>query len=123
MAMSIPNGLDVAKWLQSLDSVTGASPVLVTIGRSEYPGAIYSTVDGEDRIYLLGSLPASYRRSTHTVYRFRHDGVVWFIGGYFDKDPEGQYKAFHPFGHWFGLHKDSLSVTHGHRIMQAEMRW
>jgi hypothetical protein len=111
----------VSQYLNGLPRTT-AAPVLVKIGRTEYVGAIYSqerdTLEGsrafeagertyvQHGIYLLGDLPASYRRSTRTAYDL--DGNRYYVAGYF---PQDEPNDFHPFGRMFQLFPDEHGVT------------
>lgn len=110
--------MNLCEWLKSLDCFD-VSPVRVTIGKSTYEGAEYRQKrlhkgkpysDSEDWIpietyevhalYLLGELPASYRRSSKTCYVRNGDGRDWFVAGYYDK---ADVNPLQPFGRHFLL--------------------
>ena len=93
----------VAEWLRGCPDTSEVSPVVVTIGKQTYHGAAYRQ-RGQPGIYLAGDLPASYRRSTHTCFRFADDSRDWFVGCYWQgASLRPDQKAFHPFGHSFIL--------------------
>lgn len=119
-----PTATDVAAYLNSLDR-TSAAPVVVRIGRTEYVGATYTqerdtpqgcrAYDAGERtyyqhgLYLVGSLPASYVRSSHTAYRYPNGARRWYVAGWYDHDEPNDY---HPFGRMFQLFPDTHNVTH-----------
>src|SRR5262245_4774780 len=123
---------EVAAWLSGLPKTT-ALPVEVTIGRTTYSGAFYAQtrehipgsrayLQGEreythSALYLLGDVPASYRRG-RVAYVFEDDGVRrWYVAGYFPPRGGGIEKnAFHPFGPMFQLMRDSHGVTDDERV-------
>jgi hypothetical protein len=94
----------VAEWLRGCPDTSEVSPVTVTISKQTYHGAKYRQRGGEARLYLVGDLPASYRRSTHVAYRFADDSREWYIGCYWQGGtvPADQ-ERYHPFGHSFIL--------------------
>ncbi len=98
----------VAQWLEGISDVSEVRPVTLTIGRQVYHGARYIQRDSEG-FYLVGTLPASYLRRKHTVYRFADDPRDWYIGCYWDGRPgqfpltKAQLKKYHPFGVSFNL--------------------
>jgi len=95
----------VAEWLRGCPDTSEVSPVTVTIGKQTYHGARYRQ-RGQESIYLVGDLPASYRHSTHVAYRFADDSREWYVGCYWQgKSPLApvDQKYFHPFGHTFIL--------------------
>ena len=95
----------LAEWLRGCPDTSEVSPVTVTIGKQTHHGAKYRQ-RGQEGIYLVGNLPASYRHSTHVVYRFADDSREWYVGCYwqgkFPLAPVDQ-NYFHPFGHTFIL--------------------
>ena len=97
------NSERVAEWLRGCPDTSEVSPVTVTIGKQTYHGATYRQ-RGQESIYLVGDLPASYRHSTHVAYRFADDLREWYIGCYWQGEtcPADQ-KHYHPFGHTFIL--------------------
>lgn len=115
--------LEVAEWLDTLPA-TFASPHVVRIGRSVYPGAFYlqtrkvlsgcaAYARGERSyvqrgLYLLGNLPASYRRSSMTAYQVEPAGTRYFVAGWYDHDDPNEW---HPFGRMFQLFPDDHTVT------------
>lgn len=106
----------VALWLGSLPQVTETQAARVTIGRETFNGAHYveSLVAPEtarnpgpyksEALYLVGPLPASYRKRSRTVYRFEGDAREWYVAGYADaRAMAPQFAKFHPFGVAFYL--------------------
>ena len=72
----------VAEWLRGCPDTSEVSPVTVTIGKQTYHGAKYRQ-RGEESIYLVGELPASYRHSTHVAIgspMIRGNGTSGAIG-------------------------------------------
>lgn len=108
----------VTSYLRSLDR-TFATPVLVKIGRTVYPGASYAQVrkttapseahasgDGyycQTALYLLGDLPYAYRRRKATVFKVGRTRFVWYVAGWYDQTTPNDY---HPFGRMFQLMLD-----------------
>ncbi len=117
----------VSDWLNAHDR-TSAGPVRVTIGRTTYVGAFYAQTrdispgcrayaDGErtyrqSGYYLLGALPASYRRKRATVYADPADDRPCYVVGWFGQDgdrplavplSDDDARKFHPFGSMFML--------------------
>jgi hypothetical protein len=125
----------VAEWLDSLPD-TRATPVLVTIGRTTYVGAHY--VQNREPIapycqparasdmkpytargyYLLGELPASYKRLKRTAYRV--NAGRYYVAAYWQDDVVTKH---HPFGRMFMLFPDTLGVTDEHEERAMEVRW
>lgn len=113
MASTEETAQDVATWLNGLPR-TAAAPVLVRIGTQEFAGALYTqTRDvlvgsrayaagereyAQRALYLLGGLPASYRRSHRIVYRLGDSR--WYVASWFDRHTPNQ---FNPFGRMFQL--------------------
>jgi hypothetical protein len=99
--------ISVAKWLLGLQHIATAVPVVVQIGKHTFPGARYTEDrDGnvEERLYLIGELPASYRRSHEVCYRTSDSQCDWFIAAWFLKTGENvEYHEAHPFGSHFIL--------------------
>lgn len=90
----------------------------IRIGNATYPALRYSqTVQPPNGArspapytitawYVVGDLPASYRRSGRTVYDC---GGLHYIGGYITADKlTEQNKEFHPVGAWFSLYADCV---------------
>lgn len=81
-------------------------PIAITIKGTRYMGARYTDRHdpGRVRLYLLGDLPACYRRSSRTVFRFPGDEQDWYIAAHINADritPENA--RFHPGGANFML--------------------
>lgn len=119
----------VADYLNGLPR-TQAAPVVVRIGKTKYVGALYTqerdTPEGcrayregqriyyQRALYLVGDLPSSYLRSSHTAYVWSDDRMAegarwysarrWYVAGWYDLDAHSEY---HPFGHMFQLMPDS----------------
>lgn len=94
-------GTDISSWLHSLgyDARPAVSPL--RIGSVSYVGAEYRH-DTVQRLYLLGDLPACYRRSSRVVFRIPHDERDWFVATYSDAAPSHPNRP--PFGPFFILH-------------------
>lgn len=107
---------------------TIAQPVRVTIGRTTYPGAIYSQqrdvtpgcrayADGQrtyysSGLYLLGDAPSSYRHRHARAY-LDSAGARWYVAGYVTDETaaDPRYSDYHPMGAHFMLARDSSDVT------------
>lgn len=114
MALWTPTAqsLAVAQWLRDMTTVTNAKPCSVTIGRTCYSGAHYWQLrehDGkqftQEAYYLLGALPASYKRSTRTCYRFTKYGTRdWYVVCHMPAERiTAEYALYHPHGASFTL--------------------
>lgn len=98
----------VAAYLLGLPNVPEATPVVVKIGNSVLPGARYVDTaahgDSLPRLYLVGDLPASYRkRPNGTCYTFKGGIHEWYVAGYYPPsnataESLARFAAFHPFG-------------------------
>jgi hypothetical protein len=129
----------VAEWLSTLPHVADVHPVSVTIKGKVYHGARYKqTVPiapgcpayarGErahiaEHMYLLGELPAHYRRSTKACYAIEGDDREWYVSSYFQDDVMvhgSKFKLHHPFGNTFML--SPWAVPDGGKIDQYEPR-
>lgn len=91
---------DIVEFLESCDCIN-IEPMWLTIGRSVYPAARYKQprdYGAIKAIYVVGELPASYRRSSHTVFLAGND--KWYLAAYYNQKPNSQ---FHPLGHNFML--------------------
>lgn len=100
--------MHVVDWLKTLDHIEPAGPIGVKIGHSTYHGGAYfeKAREGSHRepiMYLLGNLPASYKRSTHVCYRFPNETHDWYVAGFADAAVASAMPQFHPFGPWFQL--------------------
>lgn len=114
----------VTRWLEALPHIINAKPVTVRIGRETFEGAEYEAVgryessmtgvqSGEHKageeytnryIYLVGTLPASYRSRKATCYNFAGDSRDWYVCCYMDAaNLKPQFVPFHPFGQTFML--------------------
>jgi len=104
-----------------VEHLTGAGctdirPVAVAIGRTRYQGAFYRQIvavapgcraydEGQrshvvEALYLVGPLPAAYRRTRRTVFRLPGDGRDWYVAGYYPVDQPNEY---HPLGRMLQL--------------------
>lgn len=125
----------VANHLKSLPDITKVRPCLVTIGKTIYVGAKYTSIGRyqaemqavtdwrkqvgdqyeSDRLYLLmDKLPPSYSRRPKPVYVI--EGKECYVGGYFDQNEKNDQ---HPFGKVFFLHAWDVS---GEKIDQHESK-
>lgn len=108
---------ELCAWLNGLERRThhDARPVKVLIGRQKYPGAVYTDDVGERVMYLLGALPASYKRLA--LYQMliigeRKDNRLWYVRGYFPgrngdlNDP--RYASYHPFGRMLTIRRSNV---------------
>lgn len=112
-------------WLLSL-GCKHVKPVDVTIRGATYHGASY--VDpkhpgNDERLMLLGELPAPYRRSTRTAFVI--DGADWYIATYWNADHAAKVGRpavddMHPFAAEFMLCK--WEVPDGTTIDRYEPR-
>jgi hypothetical protein len=85
--------MTLQEWLES-HGCYDVSPVVLTIGRTTYEGCRYrKRIEAlqnartrepyvREAIYVLGGLPAAYRRSTKVAFRFTGDDRDWYVGGY-----------------------------------------
>lgn len=111
----------IVKWLNSLQQVSDVQPITVTIKGTRYIGASYrdDIFGGKLRLYLLGRLPACYRRSTRTVFVI--DNADWYIASYMRADRlNAENKRYHPFGEMFMLCR--WQVSDGSAIDRWELR-
>ena len=97
----------IADWLRTLPDVQEASPLTIKIGRTVYPAASYhqwrTAPDGgvyvHEAIYLVGPLPAAYKRSRRVALTLPGEAAEWYVGGYFqESNPQPQHAPYHPFG-------------------------
>ncbi len=114
------SALEVSGYLNTLPR-TSAAPVLVRIGRTEYPGAFYTQerdvtpgcrayAEGKrtyshTMLYLVGDLPAA-SNGRNVAYRFEGSSRRWYLAGWF-QDGRNDY---HPFGRMFQLAPDDGAV-------------
>lgn len=98
----------IAAWLSGHDNVVTESivPVNVKIGKVTYPGAAYiHKITRQERIYLVGDLPAAYIRSSRLAFQFEGDDRDWYVASHaaigVENDPH--YARYHPFGQDFSL--------------------
>ena len=91
-------------------------PVRVRIGRQRYEGAFYRQIqaiapgcrayeEGQrshvvEALYLVGPLPAAYRRSQRVAFRLPGDGRDWYVAGWYPADLPNEY---HPLGRMLTL--------------------
>ena len=99
-----------AEYLRTIPTVSEARPVKVTIGRETFEGAFYRETlahNGEpyttEKLYLVGTFPASYRRRRKTSYCFPGDEREWYVACYSPEVIKPEFAAFHPFGKTFIL--------------------
>lgn len=78
------------------------TPLKVTIKGTTYNAVRYSDA-GRTRYYVLGTLPAHYKRSRRAVYVASNHRQELYIGGYADSDTAENHPKFHKFGAWFDL--------------------
>ena len=97
----------VAKWLLSLQHIAMTTPVRVTIGKHTFPGAKYTEDregSAEERLYLVGELPASFRRSHKVCYRTADSECDWYIAAWFRETGFSiEWRQVHRFGSHFIL--------------------
>lgn len=126
----------LAAYLASLPSIAQIVPGTITIKGTDYecawytqtsqpvPSAPNQSVSHDRRIYCLGKLPACYRRSSHTVFRFPADIRDWYIACYMDTANLHRLKPeqmkYHPFGEMFIL--SAWQVPDGSAIDRYETR-
>lgn len=106
----------LTEWLAAFDHTSDVSEISVTIKGTTYVGARYTQNDSV-RLYLLGALPACYRRSTRTAFVI--DGEDWYIACYMEGGKIAADNAqYHPHGEHFMLCK--WSVPSGDAIDRYE---
>jgi hypothetical protein len=91
-------------WLLSFPHVSDVREITATIKGKTYIGAHYcdSNFNNEPRLYLLGDLPACYRRTTKTAFVI--DGADWYVACYMQSEPiPERFAAYHPCGKHFML--------------------
>ncbi len=114
----ISDAASVANFLATLPTVDPDSivPVLVTIGRKHWSGAMYRRT-GETRLtaYLLGETPSSYRNRKAGAYVAGNvlgsPGTRWYVSSYADAKTARERFEFHPLGTWWQLARDDIGVT------------
>jgi hypothetical protein len=92
----------VAKWLLSFQHIAMTTPVTVKIGKHVFPGAKYTEdreASVEERLYLIGELPASFRRSHKVCYRTVDSERDWYIAAWFRETGFSvEWRQVHRFG-------------------------
>lgn len=111
--IAIPSVLEIVETLRTMPGVSDVEePVgcIVHIGRSEYNAARYvaknkHVTEPDVRLYVCGSVPPSYKRSSR-IYYICND-VAWYVASYVSHNTATNplYKRFHPLGMWFGMHQ------------------
>ena len=108
-------------WLSQFPTVSEIREINVTIKGTTYNGVSYrdSNFGNEPRLYLLGALPACYRRSSRTAFVI--DGVDWYVACYMTAERITlQFAPFHPCGEHFMLCR--WGVPDGSAIDRYELR-
>lgn len=110
----------LTEWLSAMPQVSECRDIVITIRGTRYVGAAYrDSVFGDAlRYYLLGELPACYKRSTKTVFVI--DGADWYIACYVPADRiTADVANYHPCGASFMLCRcpsgDSIDRYNYHR--------
>ena len=97
----------VARWLSSRRHVKAAQPVLVQIGRRNYPAARYTEAHKrtwQDRLYIVGEMPPLQNRLRGVCYRTDHSDDGWHLLTWFRlKRPCLEWEEACPFGSHFIL--------------------
>lgn len=112
------------EWLNQFPQVSNTREIVVTIKGKRYLGAAYrdSVFDNRDRYYLLGELPACYKRSSRTAFVI--DGADWYVACYLPKVQllmlTSEQATYHPFGEYFMLCR--WQVPDGRTIDAYEIR-
>lgn len=114
----------LANWLAAMPHITCVRDIVVTIKGKRYAGAAYH--DAHDagnkmRLYLLGELPACYRRSARTAFVI--DGADWYVACYMQSEEtmrDPRYSSHHPHGKHFILCR--WAVPDGSAIDRYEPR-
>jgi hypothetical protein len=107
---------DLVKYLQGCSGITKVQAVHIAIGRRKivtYEGAMYQDERWGRRIYVIGDLPPSYKRSSNVVYKYGigPSDTPWFIAGFYNCESLQRKKItvtpeiakMHPFGDHFTL--------------------
>ena len=92
------------EYFSNLPGITCLGAVNVKIGKSNWSGVKYHDANWEgDRLYLLGDLPNTYKRSSNTGYKNGDD--VWYVACYYAsrEDHPASVKEFQSFGNNFIL--------------------
>lgn len=110
-------------YLETLPNVSRVRIVTVSIKGTSYEGCSYvdSNFGEQPRLYLLGFLPACYKRSTRTAFVI--DGADWYVACYMQSAEtlnNPQYAPYHPLGFHFMLCR--WAVPDGGAIDRYEMR-
>jgi len=94
--------VSVAEWLLGLQHIATAIPVVVQIEKNTFPGAMYTEDrDGtpEERLYLIGELPAPFRSSHKVCFQTADSAREWYIVAWFLRTGKNvEYQECHPFG-------------------------
>lgn len=91
-------GKKLFDYLNSLDGVDAKHIVDLTIKGKPYTAVEYEQA-GQTRLYVLGKLPACYRRSAKTMFRINGGDCDWYVACYMQKEPiEPHFAPFHPCG-------------------------
>ncbi len=123
----ISDAASVASFLATLPTVDPDSiqPVLVTIGRKTWSGAMYRPVCSSRSIaYLLGETPSSYRNRKVDAYVAGNvcgdPGTRYYVSSYADAKTARERSEFHPLGAWFQLARDDFGQTNLKRTMSVD---
>lgn len=103
---------DVTEWLNGLDSIHDAKPVIISIKGERFEGAEYTNSVSNDRcFYLLGETPVSYVKPRGGKPCFIKDDETWYVAAgytpamckphkadFMNIFTGGDLREFHPFG-------------------------
>lgn len=70
--------MSLKEWLAQYNCVD-LQEARIVIGRTSYEAVFYKQEPEVEAVMLLGALPASYRRSRRTAYRFPGDERDWYV--------------------------------------------
>lgn len=109
--------MHVYEWLRDNTSVRLVAPVAVKLGRETYHGASYfePAPRTEAVLYLLGNVPAAYKRSRRVCWQFDGDERDWYLAAFADAAIAADLPEFHPFGAWFQLRQWPTVLPGGER--------
>jgi hypothetical protein len=113
----------LVEWLSQFPAVSDVREISVSIKGTTYNGASYrdSNFGDKPRLYLLGALPACYRRSSRTAFVI--GGNDWYVACYMEArriEENPSFAPFHPCGEHFMLCR--WEVPDGSAIDRFELR-
>lgn len=108
MSPEVKLAIDLVRWLEGCNCYK-TRPVVVTIEDREYVGCFYfqrskpfnpyadDPPEDEYSLYVVGTLPPSYKKKPHPVYRLEESCADWYVACHMEEVTD-QFAQYHPFG-------------------------